>query len=104
MYNIREESMSHSNKGKEVDIKMSFNILYFYKLFYKYVKHFNKDFNYLYFDLKAFDYYLDYIKKYNCSYSNKKPIIKFYKKIYREKNISREFRQYAKSFLYEFDN
>ena len=104
MYNIREESMSHSNKGKEVDIKMSYNILHFYKLFYKYVKHFNKDFNYLYFDLKAFDYYLDYIKKYNCSYSNKKPIIKFYKKIYREKNISREFRQYAKSFLYEFDN
>ena len=104
MYNIREESMSHSNKGKAADIKMSQNILYFYNLFYKYIKHFNKDLNYLYFDLKAFDYYFNYIKEYNCSYSNKKPIIQFYEKLFREKNISREFRQYTKNFIYHFEN
>ena len=46
MYNIREESMSHSNKEKAADIKMSQNILYFYNLFYKYIKHFNKDLDY----------------------------------------------------------
>ena len=102
MYNIREESMSHSNKGKDMNLKMTYNLFFFYILFHQYIKHFNKDLNYLYFDLKAFDYYLNYINQYNSSYSKKKPIIKFYKKLLKESNISNEFKTYIKTFLSSF--
>ena len=102
MYNIREESMSHSNKGKEMKLKMTYNLFFYYKLFHQYIKHFNKDLNYLYFDLRAFDYYLYYINYYNSSNSKKKPIINFYKKLLKESNISDEFKNYTKTFLFNF--
>ena len=102
MYNVRKDSMSHSNKKEEMDIKMAHNLLFFYDLFYKYIKHFNKDLNYLFFDLKAFDYYLNYINHYNSSSSQKKSIIYFYKKLLKEQNISCEFKNYAKIFLFKF--
>ena len=102
MYNIRKDSMSHSNKKKDVHLKMAYNILFFYVLFYKYIKHFNKDLNYLLFDLKAFDNYLNYINYYNSSSSEKKPIIDFYKKLLKETNISYEFKNYAKISLFKY--
>lgn len=102
MYNIRKDSMSHSNKKKDVHLKMAYNILFFYILFYKYIKHFNKDLNYLLFDLKAFDNYLNYINYYNSSSSEKKPIIDFYKKLLKETNISYEFKNYAKISLFKY--
>ena len=103
MYNIRSNSMSHSkDEGGEMNLKMATNIIYFYRLFYNYIKYFNKDINYLFYDLKHFDYYFKYI---NDSYSSslyKRKIINFYNEILNEKNISKKFRKYAKKSLIRF--
>ena len=104
MYNVRIDSMSHSNKEKEMDLKMASNVFFFYQLFYKYIKYFNKDLNYLYFDLKAFDYFFKYLKQYNSSYQMKKPIIRLYQNFLKESNISVDFKNYAKKFLSDFGN
>ena len=103
MYNVRSNSMSHSDeKGGEMNLKMAKNIIYFYRLFYNYIKYFNKDINYLFYDLKRFDYYFEYI---NDSYSSslyKKKIINLYTGILNEKNISKKLRKYAKKSLKKF--
>ena len=103
MYNVRSDSMSHSNEGqKEGQLKMANNIVYFYQLFYEYIKYFNKDINYLYYDLKYFDYYFKYIKDSNTSAFQKRQIKKLYSNIIEEKNISNKFREYAKQAIIEF--
>ena len=104
MYNVRSDSMSHTTKDKRSFLKMGLNMYIFYILFYKYIKFYNKDLNYLYFDLKAFDYFLNYIKLYSYSSEKKKPIIDFYKSLIKERNISNEFKKYAKNFVYNFIN
>lgn len=104
MYNIRKDSMSHSNKKEETYLKMGYNMFLFYKLFFIYIKSFNKDLNYLYFDLRAFDYYLNYIKIYNSSFLKRKEIIKFYKTLLKEKYISFGFQKYIKKFIRNFKN
>ena len=103
MYNVRSDSMSHSNEGqKEGQLKMANNIVYFYQLFYKYIKYFNKDINYLYYDLKHFDYYFKYIKDSNTSVLQKRKLKKLFSNIVEEKYISNEFRAYAKKAIIEF--
>ena len=102
MYNIRSDSMSHAANERKIKLKMGLNLFFYYSLFYKYIKHFNKDLNYLYFDIKAFAHYLDYIKKYSKFPVRKKPIIDFFKNIKKESNISYEFKKYAKNYLFNF--
>ena len=104
MYNIRKESMSHSDQDQNIRSKMGNNIFFFYKLFYKYIKTFNKDLNYLYFDLKSFDYYFKYIILNISSSSNTNPIIQFYKNLSKEENITKEFKKYVKHFIKHFQN
>lgn len=104
MYNIREDSMSRSNKEKEFNLKIAYNLLFFYKLFYKYIKYFHKDLNYLYFDLRTFDYYFKYIELCNNTYSKKKSIIKFYSMILKQRNISIQFKKYVENFINNFNN
>ena len=100
MYNIRKESMSHV---KEMDIKNSQNIVFFYELFYQYIKDFNKNMNYLFYDLKKFDYYFKYLKISNSSGTSKTKIINIYNDILKEKNISKEFKDYVFEFLREYN-
>ena len=102
LYNIRENSISHINEGIKTNLKIAHCILFFYKLFYKYIKDFKKDMNYLYNDLKVFDYYLKYIKQYSSHLFGKVPVINFYKIILKEKNISSDFKIYAKNFVSNF--
>ena len=45
MYNIRKNSISHINEGKGTNLKIAHCMLFFYKLFYRYIKDFNKDLN-----------------------------------------------------------
>ena len=102
IYNIRKESISHINEGKGNNLKIAHCMLYFYKLFFRYIKYFNKDLNYLYFDLRAFDYYLKYIKQYSSHSFEKEPVINFYKMILKEKKISSDFKIYIKRFISDF--
>ena len=103
MYNVRSDSMSHSDKSEiESQLKQANNIVYFYELFYKYIKYFHKDINYLYNDLKYFDYYFNYVIDSNSSAIEKRKIKKLYSKIIEEKNISNKFREYAKKAIIKF--
>ena len=103
MYNVRSNSMSHSKEeGGEMYLKMASNIIYFYRLFYNYIKYFNKDINYLFYDLKHFDYYFEYINESYSSSLYKRKIINLYTEILNEKNISKKFRQYAEKSLKKF--
>ena len=102
MYNVRKDSISHINKNKEINFKISCCLFYFYQLFYKYIKYFKKDINYLFFDIKAFDYYFDYINKYDSRSYVKKAIIYFYNLLLKETNIFSQNKIYAKRFLFNF--
>jgi len=102
MYNVRKDSISHINKNKEINFKISCCLFYFYQLFYKYIKYFKKDINYLFFDIKAFDYYFDYINKYDSRSYVKKAIIYFYNLLLKETNIFSQNKIYAKQFLFNF--
>ena len=103
LYNFRDNSISHAKEGKEIQLKLGLSAFFFYKLFYKYVKYFNKDLNYLYFDIKAFDYYIDYIKQFSSNSNTKQSVIYFYKSLLKENNISSEFKEYAKQFIINFN-
>ena len=103
LYNFRDNSISHAKEGKEIQLKLGLSAFFFYKLFYKYVKYFNKDLNYLYFDIKAFDYYIDYIKQFSSNSNTKQSVIYFYKSLLKENNISFEFKEYAKQFIINFN-
>lgn len=101
MYNIRRESMSHK---KEMDIKNSQNIVFFYQLFYQYIKDFNKNINYLFYDLKKFDYYFEYLKFSNSSDASKIKILNLYNDILKENNnISNEIKNYVLGFLRKYN-
>ena len=102
MYNIRKNSISHKYEGLGTNLKIAHCMLFFYKLFYRYIKDFKKDLNYLYYDLKVFDYYLKYIKKYSSHSIEKAPVINFYKNILKEKNISSYFKIYAENYVSNF--
>lgn len=102
MYNVRKDSISHTNEEKGKNLKNALCMFFFYQLFYKYIKCFNKDLNYLYYDLKVFDYYLYYIKKYRADYHDKSKIINFYHLLMKEANISYGFKRYAKQFIIDF--
>lgn len=102
MYNVRKDSISHINKRKEINYKIGCCLFFFYQLFYKYIKYFKKDINYLFFDIKAFDYYFNYIRENNYISYEKRAIINFYRLLLKEANISTEFQIYAKQFLLNY--
>ena len=102
MYNVRKDSISHIDKRKEINFQHGCCLFFFYQLFYRYIKYFKKDINYLFFDIKAFDYYFNYINEYNSHSYEKKEILNFYKSLLKETNISNEFRLYIKKFLFNF--
>ena len=101
LYNIRKNSMSRENNGNKRDIVTSFNYLLFYKLFYRYVKDFNKDLNYLYYDFKVSSFYLYTLKDYKRNeYASR--AINLFQKIINDKNKSNEFKNYTKNMLFYF--
>ena len=102
MYNVRNESISHINNRKDINFKIGCCLFFFYQQFYKYIKYFKKDINYLFFDLKAFDYYFDYINRYDSHSYQKKAIIYFYNLLLKEANIFSQNKIYAKQFLFNF--
>ena len=63
LYYLRENSMSNNFININHLKTISINYLLCFKLFYRYVKDFNKDLNYLYYDLKSFSIYLLKIKE-----------------------------------------
>lgn len=65
LYNIRKFSVSHNKDNKKHLILESKSFYFYFKLFLKYIKDFDKDRNFIYYELKQIYYSLRNFKKYN---------------------------------------
>ena len=98
LYNIRENSISHHRYKLKINIKNCQNYLLFLKLFYKYIKYFNKNRNYLYFELKESKDYFVKLKdsKINDNINDAKNILN---EILEDKDISKPFEFLLKNYI-----
>jgi len=101
MYNIREKSLSHGDMGNIFKFSLSYNILIYFQILYKYIKYFNKDRNYLFYDVKSFSNYLTFFLDLNEShYINETKI--FFKNILNDIHISNDFKSFVFDFILKF--
>ena len=99
LYNIRTNSISRKeNNETNYKLIISYNYLLYFKLFYKYIKDYNKDINYLLYDLRAnFDYILRFN---NCDILEYKHIIiNLFNNLLSKENITNEFQDLFKGLL-----
>ena len=102
LYNIRKVSMSRGDGGIELHKIRTINHYYYFKIFYKYIKEFNKDRNYLFYEMKNLNHYILYIKDFNLTKFIKKEI-KIIKEIRDDKYISSDFKNYSQNLLLYFE-
>ena len=98
MYNLRKISISHGDQGINHEIIQSLNIFYYFKIFYRYIKVFNKNRNYLFYDMKEFNNYLLKFKVYNNT-KIKDNINIFFFEILKDKYSSKIFKNYILQLL-----
>ena len=101
LYNIRKISMSHGDGGNELNIIRSINYFLYFQIFYKYIKQFKKDRNFLYFEMKDFNNYILYIKKYNIT-KYIPQVINYLNEIIEDKYSSSYLRNYTNQLLLYF--
>ena len=97
MYNIREKSVTHGVKDVKQKILFNYNYLIFNKILYGVIKDFNKDRNFLFYDLKRTNFLLLKLRK--LSSKLKPKVNEFYEKIIKDRNISKEFKNYILNLL-----
>ena len=71
MYNLRTVSMSRGDGGIELKIIRSINHLFYFKIFYKYIKQFEMNRKSLYYEIKNLRRFIHFIKDYNITSYNK---------------------------------
>ena len=98
MYNIREKSMTHGKTNKTQKILFDYNHLLYIKLFYRYLKEFNKDRNFLFYELKTINVLLLRLKNFTDIYNSH--IKNFYKEILEDPFCSQSFKEYISEFAY----
>ena len=95
LYIKRKVSMSRGG-GKKLKNLRAKNYIFYFKLFYKYIKDYNKDINILYYEMKDLEYILLKVKNYN----NTKYLrihLNLLKKILKENNLSIQFKNYLQN-------
>ena len=65
MYNLRSVSMSRGNGGVELKTIRTINHLFYFQIFYNYIKQFNLNRKSLYYEIKNLKRFFYYIKDYN---------------------------------------
>ena len=75
---------------------ISNNFFLYLKLFYKYIKYFNKDRNYLYYEINQFQFYLFQLKKFNIP-EYLIDLKMFLNDILKDSKISKEFQNLIKN-------
>ena len=98
LYNIRKKSITHGDLGINHDIMISNNFILYLKLFYKYVRFFNKDRNYLFYEIKQFQFYLLQLKKFNIA-ENIIDLENFLNDILNDNKISKQFEILIKNII-----
>ena len=101
LYNIRKLSVSRGDGGIELKRIRTISHYKYFKLFYRFVKEFNKDRNYLFFEMKDLNHYVYYIKDLNIKEYIQKQI-NFVKYMLEDKSLSQEFRNYLMEILNNF--
>ena len=97
LYNKRKKSMSRGGGRKLKNIRAK-NYIFYFKIFYKYIKDFEKDINILYYEMKDLEHFVKKIKDYNMTkYIGIQR--NFIKKILKENILSVEFKSYLQNFL-----
>ena len=101
LYFLRENSMSNKINDNNHLKKVCINYLLYFKLFYRYIKEFNKDLNYIYYDLFYFSHYIIKLKDLNIiEYI---PQAKEYLyNIINNKNISKKFYNFINKLIFYF--
>lgn len=97
LYNKRKKSMSRGGGRKLKNIRAK-NYIFYFKIFYKYIKDFEKDINILYYEMKDLEHFVKKIKDYNMTkYIGIQR--NFLKKILKDNILSVEFKSYLQNFL-----
>lgn len=81
--------------------KVCINYLLYFKLFYRYIKEFNKDLNYIYYDLFYFSHYIMKLKDLNIIEYIPKAKEYLYN-IINNKNIPKEFYNFINKLIFYF--
>jgi len=103
LYIIRKVSMSRGDGGDKLRQIRAMNHLYYFKLFYKYIKDYQKDLNFLYYEMKDLKRFIFYIKESNMTKYIPTQVNLLYQ-ILQEKNISSEFENFIQNVLIFFKN
>jgi len=102
LYSIRKKSITNDiNEDNHLKI-VSINYLLYYKLFYRYIKDFNKNLDYLYYDIFTFSPYLLNLKKLKVD-EFLHDSLKFFNKIINDKTISNNFKNFINKLILLFN-
>ena len=97
LYVRRNISMSRGG-GVELEQIRAINFLFYFNIFYKYIKDYNKDINILFYEMKNLEIKILTIK--NNNMTQHLPILqKFINQILQEKNISKEFEVFLQNLM-----
>ena len=101
LYIIRKVSMSRGNGGGKLKKTRAMNYLFYFKLFYKYIKDYNKDLNFLYYEMKNLNEFTLDLKVNNMTQYIKIQT-NLIQRILCEKKISNDFKNYLEKLLLYF--
>ena len=90
--------MSRGKADKKLMKIRAFNYLSYFKLFYKYLKNYNKDRNFLYYEMKDLDLYIKHFKD-KSMVQYKLLAINFLKSMLNDLYISDSFKLYLMDLL-----
>jgi len=96
--NIRDNLNMPRDKGDEFKKIETKNFLSYFKLFYKYIKDYNKDINILFYEMKSLEEKI-IIAKDNKMTKLKKVLLRLINIIQKENNLSKEFESYLQNLL-----
>ena len=101
LYNIRKVSMSRGKGDLNLKKTRAINHLFYFMIFYRYLKDYKKDRNYLFYEMKNLKHYILDIKDLNLT--RYIPLqIKFFKEIIRDKYTPFGFKNYLEELLLYF--
>ena len=103
LYVLRKLSMSRGKADKKLMKVRAFNYLSYFKIFYKYLKYYNKDRNFLYYEMKNLDQYIMHFKDKSMVH-HKLYAINFLKNILDDLYISDAFKLYLMDLLEKLVN
>ena len=101
LYIIRKVSMSRGNGGDKLKKTRAMNYLFYFKLFYKYIKDYNKELNFLYHEMKNLNEFILDLKVNNMTQYIKIQT-NLIQRILGEKKLSNDFKNYLERLLLYF--